>query len=93
MNSDSKKRKVKVFHVVRVEEVRTKLFAIQADTPKRAEANVQRLFNEGAISVDAESSVTVEYVDCSMDSRSEASKTSDLLLDSQDLEEMGIFEE
>lgn len=84
---------MKVFYVIRAEEVRTKLFAIQADTPEKAEAIVQRLLNEGAISADAESSVAVEYEDCSMDSRSEAIKSSDLLLDSQDLEEMGIFEE
>ena len=82
-----------MFHIIRVEEVRSKLFAIQADTPEKAEAIVQRLFNGGAISADAESSVTVEYEDYSVGSRSEASKSSDLLLDSQDLEEMGIFEE
>ena len=49
-----------MFQIIRLEEVHTKLVAIEADTPEEAEKIAERLYSDGVIDADGDLSFTAK---------------------------------
>lgn len=49
-----------MFQIIRLEEVHTKLVAIEADTPEEAAKIAERLYSDGVIDADGDLSFTAE---------------------------------
>lgn len=66
-----------MFQIIRLEEVHTKLVAIEADTPEEAEKIAEKLYSDGVIDADGDFSFTVETEGTTVATRDEATRTAD----------------
>lgn len=66
-----------MFQIIRLEEVHTKLVAIEADTPEEAAKIAERLYSDGVMDADGDLSFTAEAEGNAVTTRDEATRAAD----------------
>ena len=66
-----------MFQIIRLEEIHTKLVAIEAETPKEAEKIAEKLYSDGVIDADGDLSFTAESEGNAVATHDEAISTAD----------------
>lgn len=66
-----------MFQIIRLEEVHTKLVAIEADTPEEAAKIAERLYSDGVIDADGDLSFSAEAEGDAVTTHNEAISTAD----------------
>ena len=66
-----------MFQIIRLEEVHTKLVAIEADTPEEAAKVAERLYSDGVIDADGDLSFSAEAEGDAVATHDEAISTAD----------------
>lgn len=69
-----------MFQIIRLEEVHTKLVAIEAETPEEAEKIAEMLYSDGVIDADGDLSFTTETEGNAVATRDEATRTADEII-------------
>ena len=66
-----------MFQIIGLEEVHTKLVAIEAETPEEAEKIAERLYSDGVIDADGDFSFTAETEGNAVATHDEATRAAD----------------